>query len=96
MKTDILDTNQYVINPKLETNRFSVVPTETYQDNVPYLKITFTIKDLRLTDNGLYRCMYNHSYKDIKLEVYSKLFLKQIFGQLFLPFFFQILRANQP
>lgn len=78
LKTDIMDTYQYVINPKLETSRFSVVPSETYQDNVAYLKITFTIKDLRLADNGLYRCLYNHSYKDIKLEVYKPINTKDI------------------
>lgn len=72
LKTDMLDTSQYVINPKLEASRFNVIPVEFIQDNAAVLRITFTIKDLRLTDNGLYRCTYNHSYKDIKLEVYSK------------------------
>ena len=71
IRTEILEPYEYVLNPKLQNSRYSVSNTEAYVDNSPVIKVIFTIRDLRLSDNGLYRCVFNQSYKDVNLEVYS-------------------------
>lgn len=76
---ELIDSGDYVLNTKIkDSERYILEYTEGIIDGSSYLRVSLLIKQLKLSDNGVYRCFYYKTSKQVNAIVYKKLLSRDI------------------